>query len=40
MKNKDPLSEKLAILKPETLLDTGCGCGSYTAVDISGGLVK
>lgn len=51
MKNNDPLFEKLADLKPETLLDTGCGCGSYisalsplcgkiTAVDISPGLIE
>jgi len=51
MKKNDPLSEKLALLKPETLLDTGCGCGNYTsalsplcgkitAVDISGGLIE
>jgi len=51
MKNNDPLFEKLADLKPETLLDTGCGCGNYisaisplcgriTAVDISHGLIE
>jgi ubiquinone/menaquinone biosynthesis C-methylase UbiE len=31
MEENDPLINKLISLKPETLLDVGCGCGSFTA---------
>jgi len=31
MKQRDPILEKVASLKPNNVLDVGCGCGSFTA---------
>jgi ubiquinone/menaquinone biosynthesis C-methylase UbiE len=31
MKKNDPILEKITLLKPEKVLDVGCGCGSFTS---------
>jgi trans-aconitate methyltransferase len=31
MERNDPILNRIALLKPDRVLDVGCGCGSYTA---------
>jgi ubiquinone/menaquinone biosynthesis C-methylase UbiE len=31
MEQKDPILERISLVKPENVLDVGCGCGSSTA---------
>lgn len=51
MEHKQPILEKLASLKPNSILDVGCGCGSFTvklspycnritAIDLSPALIE
>jgi len=51
MEHKEPILEQIASLKPNSILDVGCGCGSFavklspycgriTAIDLSPALIK